>query len=236
MVGLKVRDLYEVPAAAIILAAHRELEKLVSTIHQNNFKGALESQWAYLCYAGLWLEPLRGDLDAYMDSVNEFVTGEVTLKLYRGSVTPVARSSPFALYDRSLASFGESGGEFSQHASPGFIELFTLQSRLGGGGCGGGVFESALPRSPRVALVAIGAYATREETRAKAAAAATSAACRPPPGATRGAPRVPRLLLWPPKIRPSRPRRRRGAASHARPEGPPTPECGRTGPLPRSRS
>jgi argininosuccinate synthase len=130
VVGLKVRDLYEVPAAAIVLCAHRELEKLVSTIHQNNFKGALETQWAYLCYAGLWLEPLRRDLDAYMDSVNEFVTGEVTVRLYRGSVTPVARSSPYALYDRSLASFGESGGEFSQQASPGFIELFTLQSRL----------------------------------------------------------------------------------------------------------
>ena len=92
--------------------------------------GSLEGQWAYLCYAGLWLEPLRLDLDAYMDSVNEFVTGEVTLKLYRGSVMAVERSSPYALYDRSLASFGESGGEFSQHASPGFIELFTLQSRL----------------------------------------------------------------------------------------------------------
>jgi argininosuccinate synthase len=130
IIGLKVRDLYEVPAAAIVLTAHRELEKLVCTIHQNNFKGALESHWAYLCYAGLWHEPLRYDIDAYMDSVNEFVTGEITLKLYRGSVTPVARSSPFALYDKSLASFGESGGEFSQHASPGFIELFTLQSRL----------------------------------------------------------------------------------------------------------
>jgi argininosuccinate synthase len=65
-----------------------------------------------------------------MDSVNEFVTGEITLRLYKGSVSPVARSSPYALYDRSLASFGESGGEFSQQASPGFIELFTLQSRL----------------------------------------------------------------------------------------------------------
>jgi argininosuccinate synthase len=130
IVGLKVRDLYEVPAAQIVLTAHRELEKLVSTIHQNNFKGALENHWAYLAYAGLWLEPLRLDLDAYMDSVNRYVTGEVTVKLYRGSVTPVARSSPYALYDRSLASFGESGGEFSQQASPGFIELFTLQTRL----------------------------------------------------------------------------------------------------------
>ncbi len=130
VVGLKVRDIYEVPAAAIVLAAHRELESLVCTIHQNNFKGALESHWAYLCYAGLWLEPLRRDIDAYMNSVNEFVTGEVELKLYRGSVTPIRRSSPYALYDRSLASFGESGGDFSQHAGPGFVELHTLQSRL----------------------------------------------------------------------------------------------------------
>jgi argininosuccinate synthase len=130
VVGLKVRDLYEVPAAAIVLPAHRELEKLVSTIHQNNFKRALEDKWAYLCYAGLWHEPLRLDLDAYMESANELVTGEVTMRLYKGAAIPVARSSPHALYDRSLASFGESGGEFSQAASPGFIELFTLQSRM----------------------------------------------------------------------------------------------------------
>jgi argininosuccinate synthase len=130
VVGLKIRDVYEVPAAAIILPAHRELERLVSTIHQNNFKRALEDKWAYLCYAGLWHEPLRLDLDAYMDSANELVTGEVALRLYKGSATPVARSSPYALYDRSLTSFGESGGDFSQAASPGFIELFTLQSRM----------------------------------------------------------------------------------------------------------
>ena len=130
IVGLKVRDVYEVPAATLVLTAHGELEKLVSTGHQNGFKQTLERHWAYLCYAGLWHEPLRADLDAYMDSANRFVTGSVTLKLYKGSATPVARSSPFALYDRSLASFGESGGDFSQQASPGFIELFTLQSRL----------------------------------------------------------------------------------------------------------
>ena len=130
IVGLKVRDLYEVPAAAIVLTAHRELEKLVSTIHQNNFKGSLENHWAYLCYAGLWHEPLREDLDAYMQSANRYVTGEVTLRLYKGSVTPAARSSPYALYDSTLAGFDESGGEFSQAASPGFIELFSLQSRM----------------------------------------------------------------------------------------------------------
>ena len=65
-----------------------------------------------------------------MSSANRRVTGEITVELYKGSVRVVARSSPFALYDESLASFGESGGEFSQAASPGFIELHTLQSRM----------------------------------------------------------------------------------------------------------
>jgi argininosuccinate synthase len=130
IVGLKVRDLYEVPAAAIVLAAHKELEKLVGTIHQNTFKPHLDDHWAYLVYAGLWYEPLLGDLNAFMDRVNEQVTGTVTLRLYKGSVRPVARESPNALYDPSLAGFGESGGLFSQQASPGFIELWSLQSRM----------------------------------------------------------------------------------------------------------
>jgi argininosuccinate synthase len=129
IVGLKVRDIYEAPAAALILPAHAELEKLVGTIHQNRFKSALDSQWAYLVYVGLWWEPLRGDLDAYMNSVNERVTGTIGLKLFKGHVRVVARESPHALYDASLASFAESGGLFSQTASPGFIELFSLQSR-----------------------------------------------------------------------------------------------------------
>src|ERR671916_303295 len=130
IVGLKVRDLYEVPAAALILTAHKELEKLVGTIHQNTFKPQLDNHWAYLCYAGLWHEPLLSDLNAFMDAVNEQVTGEVTVRLYKGSVRPVARRSPNALYDPGLAGFGESGGLFSQQASPGFIELWSLQSRM----------------------------------------------------------------------------------------------------------
>jgi argininosuccinate synthase len=130
IVGLKVRDIYEVPAAAIILAAHAELEKLVGTIHQNQFKPQLDRQWGYLVYAGLWWEPLRENLDAYMDSVNEWVTGTIGLKLYKGSVRPVTRQSPHAVYDAQLATFAESGGLFSQQASPGFIELWSLQSRL----------------------------------------------------------------------------------------------------------
>jgi argininosuccinate synthase len=130
IVGLKVRDLYEVPAATIIMAAHKELEKLVSTRHQNLFKPQLENQWAFMAYAGLWQEPLMDDINAYMERANEQVTGSITLKLYKGNVTPHRRSSPNALYDATLASFTESGGLFSQHASPGFIELWTLQSRM----------------------------------------------------------------------------------------------------------
>ena len=130
IVGLKVRDIYEAPAAALILPAHQELERLVGTIHQNQFKGQLDRQWAYLVYAGLWWEPLRGDLDAYMESVNARVTGTIGLKLYKGHARVVTRESPNAVYDASLASFEQSGGLFSQTASPGFIELWSLQSRM----------------------------------------------------------------------------------------------------------
>ncbi|HWE33954.1 MAG TPA: argininosuccinate synthase [Solirubrobacteraceae bacterium] len=130
IVGLKVRDIYEVPAAAILLPAHQELEKLVGTIHQNQFKPMLDQRWAYLVYAGLWWEPLRSDLDAYMDAVNAQVTGTIGVKLFKGSARVVTRSSPNAVYDAQLATFSESGGLFDQNASPGFIELWSLQSRM----------------------------------------------------------------------------------------------------------
>ena len=130
IVGLKVRDIYEVPAAALVLTAHEELERLVGTIHQNQFKPGLDQKWGYLVYAGLWWEPLRTDLDAYMDAVNAQVTGEIGLRLYKGSVRVVTRSSANAVYDADLASFSQSGGLFSQSASPGFIELWSLQSRM----------------------------------------------------------------------------------------------------------
>src|ERR671933_398901 len=125
IVGLKVRDIYEVPAAAILLKAHRELERLTGTIHQNQFKPALDRRWAYLVYAGLW-----SDIQAYVDHVNERVTGTIGLRLFKGNVRVVTRESPNAVYDAQLATFAESGGLFSQSASPGFIELWTLQSRM----------------------------------------------------------------------------------------------------------
>ncbi len=130
IVGLKVRDIYEVPAATILLLAHQEIEQLVGTIHQNQLKPELDRKWGYLVYAGLWWEPLRTDLDAYMDAVNAQVSGSIGVKLYKGSARVVTRSSPNAVYDGQLASFSQSGGLFSQGASPGFIELWSLQSRM----------------------------------------------------------------------------------------------------------
>jgi argininosuccinate synthase len=129
VVGLKVRDLYEVPAAEVILTAHRELEKLVCTGRENALKPNLDSLWAQLAYEGLWYEPLLADLNAFMERVNERVEGEITMRLYKGSAVAVTRSSPNAIYDRSMATFN-ADASFSQAAAPGFIELFSLQSRM----------------------------------------------------------------------------------------------------------
>src|SRR5919106_119693 len=80
--------------------------------------------------AGLWWEPLREDIEAYLDRVNERVTGTIGLRLYKGSARVITRESPNAVYDAQLATFAESGGLFSQQASPGFIEIWSLQSRM----------------------------------------------------------------------------------------------------------
>jgi argininosuccinate synthase len=102
----------------------------VGTIHQNQFKPELDRKWAYLVYAGLWWEPLRTDIEAYIDHVNQRVTGKIGLKLFKGTARVITRESPNAVYDPQLASFSHSGGLFSQNASPGFIELWSLQSAL----------------------------------------------------------------------------------------------------------
>jgi argininosuccinate synthase len=129
VVGLKVRDLYEVPAADVILTAHRELEKLVCTGRENALKPSLDALWAQLAYEGLWYEPLLADLNAFMDRVNQRVEGVITMRLYKGKATAVTRSSPNAIYDRSLATFN-ADASFSQGAAPGFIELYSLQSKM----------------------------------------------------------------------------------------------------------
>ena len=129
VVGLKVRDIYEVPAAEVILTAHRELEKLVCTGRENALKPQLDALWAQLAYEGLWYEPLLSDLNAFMERVNERVEGEVVVRLYKGNATVTRRRSPNAIYDRSMATF-DADTSFSQSSSAGFIELFSLQSRM----------------------------------------------------------------------------------------------------------
>jgi argininosuccinate synthase len=129
VVGLKVRGIYEAPAAETIIYAHRNLEKFVSTRHENEFKTQIDTKWAYLCYAGLWLEPLMDDLNAYINNVNEKVTGTVKMKLYKGLAEPVAIETPNSIFEEKLATFMASDA-FNQNASPGFIELHSLQMRL----------------------------------------------------------------------------------------------------------
>lgn len=129
IVGLKSREVYECPAAACILQAHKDLEKTVCTIHENTFKASVDDKWAYMAYAGLWLDPLMDDLNAFTNHVNKKVVGKVKLKLFKGSAKVVGRSSPYALYDLNLATY-EPGSLFNQNASVGFIELWGLQTKL----------------------------------------------------------------------------------------------------------
>ncbi|MFH1224681.1 MAG: argininosuccinate synthase [Candidatus Diapherotrites archaeon] len=132
IVGIKTRYVYECPAAVCIIEAHRELEKLVCTIHENHFKPAVDQKWAYNVYAGLWYEPLMHGLNAFIDSVNSKVHGTVKLKLSGGNCTVVARSSENSLYDMELDSYEDGGSLFNQSASAGFIELWSLQGRIAG--------------------------------------------------------------------------------------------------------
>ncbi len=129
IVGIKIRDYYECPAAMVLIPAHKDLERYVSTIHENSFKEMIDSKWAYLVYAGLWYEPLLDNLNAYIENVNSKVTGEVTVKLYKGSATTVARKSPYGLYDKHHATF-MTDEEFHQDDAIGFIKYWGLQSVL----------------------------------------------------------------------------------------------------------
>lgn len=129
VVGLKVRGIYEAPAAEVIIQAHRNLEKYVCTRMENEFKTEIDTKWAYTCYAGLWLEPLMDDLNTVIDKINQKVTGKVTIRLYKGIAEAVAVETPNTIFEEKLATFMASTA-FNQNASPGFIELFTLQMRL----------------------------------------------------------------------------------------------------------
>ncbi len=130
IVGLKSREVYECPAAMVLIPAHKDLEKYVCTRHENNFKEALDSKWTQLAYEGLWVEPLREDIEAFINKVNEKVTGKVRVKLYKGCATIVGRESKYALYSLALASYDKKKDLFDHKSAVGFIELFGLQSRL----------------------------------------------------------------------------------------------------------
>ena len=125
LVGIKSREVYECPAATVLLQAHRDLEKTVLTRHEVMFKQGIDEQWAFLVYAGLWLEPLKRDLDAFIDSTQQHVSGEVRLKLHKGALRVVGRSSPKSLYDFNLATYGVKT-TFDQRLARGFIELWGL--------------------------------------------------------------------------------------------------------------
>jgi argininosuccinate synthase len=129
VVGLKSREVYECPAAVTLIEAHQELEKLVSTKHENQIKQYVDKKWAEHAYNGLWFDPLMNHLDSFIESMNQNVSGKVELKLYKGSVKVTGRESESALYEHELASY-EEGETFNQEASPGFIQLHSLQTKL----------------------------------------------------------------------------------------------------------
>lgn len=128
IVGLKVRGVYEQPAAEILITAHKELEKLVSTYEENDFKAFVDKKWASLCYRAQWYESLMEDLNSFVDQQNQKVTGEVVCKLYKGNVDIVSIYSPYSLLDAEMASFDSH--QFNQQASAGFIEHYSLQQKM----------------------------------------------------------------------------------------------------------
>ena len=127
VIGIKSREIYEAPAAIAIIEAHKDLEKMVLTMHEIHFKQLVDQQWSWMIYSGLWHDPLRTDLDKFIDSTQTRVTGRVRLKLQKGSLQVVGRESPYSLYRNDLATFG-AGSTFDQGLAKGFVELWGLQS------------------------------------------------------------------------------------------------------------
>jgi argininosuccinate synthase len=128
LIGLKDRGVYELPAGHVIITAHKALEQYVSTRELNELKNQLDIKWAYLCYGAKWFDPVMSAINSFNDWVNQKVTGDVTVKLYKGKATVVAMTSPYAMHH---ASFTTSGGyHYNVNASAGFIEVYTLQMKL----------------------------------------------------------------------------------------------------------
>jgi argininosuccinate synthase len=127
LVGIKSREVYECPAALTLIAAHKDLEKLVLTRHELAFKSKIEEEWSWLVYAGLWQEPLRNSLDAFIDTTQERVSGTVRVKFFKGSMKIVGRKSENSLYEHALSTY-DKASTFDQNAAVGFIQLWGLPS------------------------------------------------------------------------------------------------------------
>lgn len=125
VVGIKSREIYEVPAAMILLQAHQALEMMTLSREQLRFKEKVAIEYADLIYNGLWFSQLNRDLSAYIMSSQRYVTGTVRLKLYKGHAMVVGRQSPRSLYDIGLATY-DKGDKFDQDSAKGFIDLWGL--------------------------------------------------------------------------------------------------------------
>jgi argininosuccinate synthase len=129
LVGMKSRGVYETPGGTILFTAHEELESLALDRETLHYKRLVAEKYAEMVYNGLWYTPLRRALDAFVRSTQERVTGEVRLKLYKGSVTAVGRRSPFSLYSEKLATFSAED-VYNQKDAEGFINLFGLPLKV----------------------------------------------------------------------------------------------------------
>jgi argininosuccinate synthase len=128
-VGMKSRGMYETPGGAILLAAHRGIESITLDRGAAHLKDELMPRYAELIYNGFWFAPEREMLQAAIDHSQEFVTGRVRLKLYKGNATVVGRESPFSLYDQELVTFEEGAVAYDQRDAEGFIKLTALRLR-----------------------------------------------------------------------------------------------------------
>lgn len=128
MMGLKVRENYECPGATVFLKAHKSLENLVLTRDEIRMKALIDQEWSRMAYEGLWWDPLKEDLEAFIAATQRRVTGEVHLKLFKGQATITGRGSPWALYSEDLASFDTQ--TFDQRESTGAVKNFGLQARM----------------------------------------------------------------------------------------------------------
>ncbi|MCF6325954.1 MAG: argininosuccinate synthase [Devosiaceae bacterium] len=126
-VGMKSRGVYETPGGTILLVAHRGIESITLDRGAAHLKDEIMPQYAQMIYNGFWFSPEREMLQALIDKSQTHVAGEVTLKLYKGSVSVVARTSPFSLYSEDLVTFEEGSGTYDHHDAQGFIQLNALR-------------------------------------------------------------------------------------------------------------